>query len=476
MNRMLRLLAACACVGMLGAAPVPEAAPEFGALAARLQELRARAERLEDERAIENLMRSYGFYVDRKMWDDAADLFADDGTFEASQRGVYRGRDSVRRALELWGPQDLQHGQINDHMVLQPVIHVAPDGATARGRFRHIGMLGEHQEWGRWEDGVYENAFVKEDGVWKIAALRHYTILSTDIEQGWAESAFPADGPSAEIPPDAPPTLVYENYPAYFTPPFHYPNPITGEPVTYREGDAGAAVPPSPVGGEPVTDAPAPRTLEELEAAIAESELRIERVQAANEINNLINAYGYYLDKGLYDELADLFAEDGSMELAQRGVYQGRERVREFLQQGLNRGQPDGPRPGFLQDHVQLQAVIHVAEDAQTATARMRALMMMGFAGRSASWGGGVYVDEFVKEDGRWKFKTAHVYNTFNAAYDGAWVRNAGGALPGQNPDLPPDAPPTLEFTYYPDVYDIPFNYDNPVSGRAPYSYREAAE
>jgi ketosteroid isomerase-like protein len=480
MNKALRILTACAAGALLiGAAPAPAPTPEitFEAAQQRLQALRARAERLEDERAIENLMRSYGFYFDRKMWDDVADLFADDGTFEVSQRGVYQGKDSIRRALEIWGPQGLQDGQMNDHLVLQPVIHVSPDGEMAQGRFRHIGMLGEYQQWGRWEDGVYENAFVKQDGVWKISALHLHTILSTDIEQGWGEQAFPADGPSAEIPADAPPTVVYENYPAYYTPPFHYPNPISGQPVQYREGDPAAAVAQATLPtGEPVTSAPAPQNLDELEAAIAEAELAVERAHAANEIQNLINAYGYYLDKGLYNELADLFAEDGSMELAQRGVYQGRERVREFLTKGLNRGQPDGPRLGFLQDHVQLQPVIHVAEDAQTATARMRMIQMMGFAGQSASWGAGVYVDEFVKEDGRWKFKTAHAYNTFNAAYDGAWVRNGGGALPGQNPDLPPDSPPTLEFEYWPVVYDIPFNYDNPVSGRAPYSYREAAE
>ena len=30
----------------------------------------------------------------------------------------------------------------------------------------------------------------------------------------------------------------------------------------------------------------------------------------------------------------------------------------------------------------------------------------------------------------------------------------------------PPDGPPTLEFTMFPTVYDIPFHYDNPVTGR----------
>ncbi len=469
------LLAVAAGVALLGAAPAPQNFDAaFAAAAQRALDLQARSERLEDERAVENLMRAYGFYIDRKMWDDVADLFADNGEMEIGQRGVWRGRDSVRRALELQGPQGLRHGEMNDHIVMQPVVHVAADGRTARGRFRHIGMLGEYGAWARWEDGVYENIFVKEDGVWKIARLHLFTILSTDMEQGWGRQAFPAAGPDADIQANAPPTLVYEAYPAFFTPPFHYPNPVTGQPVQYREGDPGgtaaaakpiAVIPPLPA-------APAPRTLSELESTIADAERRIMQAEAASEIESLINVYGFYLDKGLYNELADLFAETGSMELAQRGAYHGRERVREFLTQGLNRGQPDGPRPGFLQEHIQLQPVIHVADDGESAQARARMVQMMGALGQSASWGGAIYEQTFVKEDGRWKFQSVHAFNTFNAAYDGAWARNAGGALPGQNPNLPPDSPPTLEFTYYPNVYDIPFHYGNPVTGRPAYADR----
>ena len=47
-----------------------------------------------------------------------------------------------------------------------------------------------------------------------------------------------------------------------------------------------------------------------------------------HELDNLESAYGYYLDKNLWNDLANLFADDGSMELAQRGIYIGRERVR----------------------------------------------------------------------------------------------------------------------------------------------------
>jgi triacylglycerol lipase len=38
--------------------------------------------------------------------------------------------------------------------------------------------------------------------------------------------------------------------------------------------------------------------------------------------------------------------------------------------------------------------------------------------------------------------------------------------MPGPSKDLPPDAPPTAFFSMFPAVYDIPFHYANPVSGR----------
>jgi hypothetical protein len=55
-------------------------------------------------------------------------------------------------------------------------------------------------------------------------------------------------------------------------------------------------------------------------------------VRGYDQIENLESAYGYYLDKNLWDQLADLFAKDGStMELAQRGVYVGQDHIRAFL-------------------------------------------------------------------------------------------------------------------------------------------------
>ena len=101
----------------LGAAlPLPALAQQ--APEQRVAAYRERVERLEDEDAIENLQAIYGYYFDKGLWSEVADLFAANGTFEYGQRGVYVGQAHIRRALLLFGPEGLGQGYLNNHMSL----------------------------------------------------------------------------------------------------------------------------------------------------------------------------------------------------------------------------------------------------------------------------------------------------------------------------------------------------------------------
>jgi acetyl esterase/lipase len=429
----------------------------------RAADLAHRAMLLRDEQQVENLQRIYGYYLDRAMWDHVADLFTDDGTIEWAQQGVYVGRKRVREFLGSLGRHGLTDGWLNEHIQLQIIATVAPDGRTARARSRQLRMTGRYQGTATWEEGIYENTFVKQDGVWKIRSVHYFPTFITDYDKGWAKDARPAPGANTALPPDRPPTQVYAIYPKAHVPPFHYRNPVTGSapryPVTGGPDKATAAAM-----LEPASRAFRPRPTKNVEAAIAEAERNVSRVKDVHELENLESAYGYYLDKNLWNALADLFAEDGSMELAQRGVYKGRERVREFLLGVFGRGK-EGPVAGRLGNHIQMQPVIHVADDGQSARIRQRMFQQMSFGPR-ASLGGAIYENEAVKENGVWKFRTVRAFNTFSAGYESGWTRNVNGAVPGPSADLPPDAPPTRAFRMFPAVYDIPFHYANPVSGR----------
>src|SRR5215475_9605365 len=222
--------------------------PSLASLAKRMTDLSARAQRLGDEIDITNLQHAYGYYVDRKMWDDVAELFASDGTMEIGLRGVYVGPTSIRRGLNAFGPAGLAEGELNDHIHLQTIVTVLPDGRTARARGTEIGMTGPPALGGvggassrraLWSQSIYENEFVKQNGVWKFRAMHVYPRFIVDAEKGWAKDAQPAPGPSTEFPPDRPPTQKYEIYPRFHIAPLHFNHPVTGRPPQYPETGVG---------------------------------------------------------------------------------------------------------------------------------------------------------------------------------------------------------------------------------------------
>ena len=445
---------------------LPPAAGRRPAARDRAAELAARAQRLADEQEVENLQKIYGYYYDRRMWDEVADLFADDGTIEMDQRGVYLGKARVREFLNLLGPVGLKDGELNDHVQLQVVAHIAADGRSAKVRSRELDMTGVFESHGEWSEGIYENTFVKDNGVWKIKDLRYFPTFISDYDKGWAGDAKPAPAASTELPPDRPPTSVYAIYPKAHIPPFHYDNPVSGQEPRYpqargRPSDAAIAAVRAPVDVPRAARGRQPQ--QEVDELVAQAELQVARAKDFHEIDNLTSAYGYYLDKNLWNDLANLFAANGSIELAQRGAYIGRERVRAFL---FNVFGKEGPSENRLGNHIQYQAVIHVAPDGGAAKVRSRMMQQLNFGPR-ASMGASLYENEFIKENGVWKFSIDHTFNTWTAGYDGGWARNPGRGVPGPSKTFPPDTPPTFTFQMFPTVYEIPFHYPHPVTGRA---------
>jgi hypothetical protein len=430
-------------------------------LAARQADLSARAQKLSDEIEVTNLQHAYGYYADRKMWDDVADLFASDGTMEVGLQGVYVGPKSIRRGL---GRAGLAEGEVNDHVHLQTIVTVMPDGRTAYARGTDLGMIGKTGERGLWTQSIYENQFVKQGGVWKFKTMKVYPRFIVDAEQGWAKDAQPAPGPSREFPPDRPSTESYGIYPKFHIAPFHFDNPVTGRAPQYPEGTQAAARPPR----APAARVPTIKTAAALEALLKASEASVARSQAYHAAENLASAYGYYIDEFAWDATADLFSRDGWKELSYVGTYAGRERVRE----SMKRRYPNPKSPNFLTLHQTVQPVIHAAPDGRTANVRVRLLQMGGPAGGEGFWLTGIYENAAVNEDGTWKLSGMDLDYVWQAPSRGGWVRvTSAPATPAVTltKEFPPDRPLRGSIAPpFPKVHLVPFHYRNPVSRRVP--------
>src|SRR5690606_2432711 len=242
------------------------------------------------------------------------------GSIEIGLDGVYIGKARVREYLYALGNgrPGLTDGVLNEHMQLMPVVTVSPDGATAKGRWEGIAMVGRLGEEALWGQGPYENEYVKEDGVWRVARLHWYQTFLVPYEGGWAHNEDVNGGRavSGRLPPDAPPTIEYEPWPATYLPAFHFDNPVA---------HAAASRAPTP-GAASASESDAP-----LAERVAELVRDVELLEDENEIENLQRIYGFYLEEGLWTEAANLFADDGTIEIAGKGVYVGKERVLEYL-------------------------------------------------------------------------------------------------------------------------------------------------
>jgi len=430
--------------GLAPLQPAPAAVDAMKVDAARVARLLAAAERLADQDEVENLQRIHGFYLDKGLWSEVAALFTEDAELVIQGKGVYRGRERILQYLRAIGPEGVTAGRLFDHMVLQPLTHVDARGLTARARWHLLAQFAKHGEFAEWATGVYENEYRKEDGVWKIRRQHFYPTMVTPYESGWGKASLPFSRFEPRLAADAP-SLLSSDYSHRYVAPYHYTHPVR---ANSRNTPA------------------APRTRQPLAAQLDAAERAIDAAEDRASIENLQTAYGYYLATLLWDDLAALFADEGSIEIAMRGVYVGRPAVR----RNLNLYGQAGLDDGVLHNHMQFQMVINVAPDGQRANLRSRALSMMGNYNRNATWMGGTYENEFVKQGGRWMFTRDRQVNTYFAPYETGWKDLPQRAPPGITDSNPPDRPPSGQFDLYPKNYLLPFHYPNPVTGSTTYT------
>lgn len=200
------------------------------------------------------------------------------------------------------------------------------------------------------------------------------------------------------------------------------------------------------------------RALGRLRADLDALEARITRLEDVAAVERVQRAYGYYVDKSQYYDVADLFAQDSTLEIGGRGVFAGKPRAFEYL---ASLGPSMAPRRGLMFNHQQLQPVVTVDPDGETAHARLQAFVMA-----VNQWGDVTYENDYVKEDGVWKIKTLFAPFDMYAYTDGGWAEAPRPATRPESFGPPPDLPPSVVTLNYPGFSVAPFHFANPATGR----------
>ena len=492
--------------------PVPDLPASAAAVdpkmnaAATLATLEQRIAVMNDEDHVRNLQHAYGYYIDRKMWDDVTDLFTSDGALAITNVGVYDGPKSIRRALERNGPAGLQQGQLHDHMQLDMIIAIDPNGREARARGIEFGMLGEADKGTAFYTlAVFENRYVKDNDVWRIREMRIFPVMKTDYAQGWAKSAVVDPAPAKEHAPDRAVPASFGMTPGA-VPVFFASNPVTGKAVSLPTGSRA-------VGAERLLSAPATRNRPapsgDLDVRIAAAERQLAVSKAWDGAENMSSVYGDYLDDLDFGGLAKLFAVKGNKEIPFSGFYVTRESI---AKRDATAAAP-GSRPRTtLPLHWRTQNVVLVAPDGRSASIRSRLFQPQSSRTRAMGFGGGMYHDQVVLENGVWKIWSVAIDEHYfsSTTYEGGWsavraaqpagqrqggapgAARAGGPSPGGAPavgaapanNYPPDIPLTQlgerergfrggtgESIAWPGILPMWFHYKNPVSGRVPALY-----
>jgi len=158
------------------------------------------------------------------MWDETADLFAIDGRRRFSSISDDKGREQIRQSIKRRYPEKKSTDYFTAHQLVQPVIHVAPDGQSAKMRVRLFQLAGASGGNGLWLAGSYECETGIENGAWKFKSMDLDYTWTADYKGGWAHVSDNAK------------PIVATPFPKIVDLPFHYLNPVTGRkpPVLMR--------------------------------------------------------------------------------------------------------------------------------------------------------------------------------------------------------------------------------------------------
>src|SRR5262245_10901573 len=120
----------------------------------------------------------------------------------------------------------------------------------------------------------------------------------------------------------------------------------------------------------------------------------------------------------MWDDVVDLFADQGVVEVGGHGVWRGKAGVRRWLE---TMG-PAGLRHGQLNDRVQFDVTVEIAPGGNEAWARGIELGMLGEADQEKGWWEvAAFKHRFVRDGGVWKVRELRRFPVMKADVFQGW-------------------------------------------------------
>jgi len=151
------------------------------------QTLEERITRLEDIEAIKQLKARYCEICDDDHNPELiTTIFSDNGIWDGARIGVAKGHEEIKALFTTFA----QRISFSQHMVMNPIIDIDSNTATARWYFfGPFTIRSNDGEQAMWQSTRYVDDYVKEEGIWKIKHLRvRGRGISANYETGWAKS------------------------------------------------------------------------------------------------------------------------------------------------------------------------------------------------------------------------------------------------------------------------------------------------
>jgi len=167
---------------------------------------------------------------------------------------------------------------------------------------------------------------------------------------------------------------------------------------------------------------------------------RIGSLEDAEAIRRLHQAYESRLDRGMYEDVVGMFADDAEV-VFNGGLFAGKKGIRRLYCDHFNSGltgKKIEPAPGFQLEPEQQQDIVEVALDRKAATGQFPYSMQVGtpMTGDSSLvqmarlqgegivkwWEGGIYEASYVKVGDGWKIRRLEYRAASKADYKPGWT------------------------------------------------------